>query len=84
MHYVVWVWFMPRCGPDATAAFERRLPELRGRRGRVVGVVAAAAVGALFAADYASGKSLYSCVATYHVYLEFPVVLLLILGLERE
>ncbi|RMI32705.1 hypothetical protein [Nocardia stercoris] len=84
MHYVVWVWFMPRYGPAATAAFEARLPDLRGIRGWAVGFAAATAVGALFAADYAAGKSLYSCVATYHVYLEFPVVLLLILGSERE
>jgi hypothetical protein len=56
MHYVVWVWFMPRHGPGATATFERRLPELRGARWWTLGLLGAAALGALFAADYAAGK----------------------------
>ncbi len=40
MHYVVWVGFLPRFAPDAAAAFDARVPWLRGRRAWVVGIVA--------------------------------------------
>lgn len=36
----------------------------------------------LFAIDYASGKALYGAFASYHAYLEFPVVLAVLLGLR--
>ena len=32
MHYVVWVGFLPRFAPDAAAAFDSRVPWLRGWR----------------------------------------------------
>src|SRR6185312_10833366 len=32
MHYVVWVWFLPRHAPDAVQAFENRVPVLTNRR----------------------------------------------------
>lgn len=35
----------------------------------------------LFAADYAQGRTLYAALASYHAYLEFPVLLMLVLGL---
>ena len=38
MHYVVWVGFLPRFAPDATAAFDARVPWLRGRRAWLVGL----------------------------------------------
>ncbi|PBC79818.1 hypothetical protein BX265_4642 [Streptomyces sp. TLI_235] len=81
MHYVVWVWFLPRFAPDASAAFERRVPLLRGRRAWLLGVAAGAALAVLFATDWAQGKALYAAVASYHAYLEFPVLLLLVAGL---
>jgi hypothetical protein len=31
MHYVVWVGFLPRYAPGAAAAFDARVPWLRGR-----------------------------------------------------
>lgn len=82
MHYVVWVWFLPRYAPEATAAFDQRLPALRGWRTWALGLAGTAALAALFASDYASGKQLYAAVATYHAYLEFPVLLILVLGLR--
>jgi hypothetical protein len=36
-------------------------------------------LGVLFALDYATGKTLYAAAATYHAYLEFPVLLALVL-----
>ncbi|MEU3462829.1 hypothetical protein ABZ721_23145 [Streptomyces sp. NPDC006733] len=81
MHYVVWVWFLPRYAPDASRSFERRVPALRGWRAWALGLGVAAALASLFATDYAQGKALYAAVASYHAYLEFPVLLILVLGL---
>ncbi|MEW1911798.1 hypothetical protein AB0442_25710 [Kitasatospora sp. NPDC085895] len=78
MHYVVWVWFLPRHAPDAAVAFERRVPLLRGGRAWLLGAGAGAALAVLFATDWAQGKTLYAAVASYHAYLEFPVLLLLV------
>ena len=80
MHYVVWVWFLPRYAPDAAADFERRVPALRGRRIWALGLIGAAALAVVFVLDYASGRSLYGALATYHAYLEFPVLLALLLA----
>ncbi|MFE2913466.1 hypothetical protein ACFRKE_17950 [Kitasatospora indigofera] len=82
MHYVVWVWFLPRYAPEASAAFERRAPGLRGRRAWALGLAAGAALAVLFASDYAQGKALYAALASYHAYLEFPVLLVLVLGID--
>ncbi|MGE5829339.1 MAG: hypothetical protein ACM30G_13430 [Micromonosporaceae bacterium] len=76
MHYVVWVGVLPRYAPEAAA----RVPVLRGRRVWLVGIAGGLALGVLFALDYATGKTLYAAVASYHAYLEFPVLLALILG----
>ena len=81
MHYVVWVWFLPRYARDASAAFDRRVPALRGRRAWLLGLAAAAALAVLFVSDYAQGKALYAALASYHAYLEFPVLLVLVLGI---
>lgn len=80
MHYVVWVGVLPRYAPDAAARFEARVPVLRGRRVWLIGIAGGLALGVLFALDYATGKTLYAAVASYHAYLEFPVLLALILG----
>jgi hypothetical protein len=82
MHYVVWVGFLPRYAPAATARFESRVRVLRGWRAWALGAAGAATLAVLFASDYATGKTLYSAVASYHAYLEFPVLLALVLGLE--
>jgi hypothetical protein len=80
MHYVVWVAFLPRYAPDAARAFDARVPWLRGRRLWAVGITVAALLAILFVADYLQGRLLYSSFAAYHAYLEFPVVLALLLG----
>jgi hypothetical protein len=80
MHYAVWVWFLPRYAPDAAEAFERRVPVLTGPRVWALGVAGGALLAVLFAMDYRSGRSVYGALATYHAYLEFPVLLALLLG----
>ncbi|GAA3230336.1 hypothetical protein ACFO1B_26715 [Dactylosporangium siamense] len=80
MHYFVWVWFLPRYAPDAARAFEARVPWLRGSRAWALGAGLGAVLGLLFVIDYASGRALYSAFASYHAYLEFPVLLAMLLG----
>ncbi|MFJ9457546.1 hypothetical protein ACIRST_20965 [Kitasatospora sp. NPDC101447] len=81
MHYVVWVWFLPRYAPEAAERFDARVPALRGGRAWALGAGAGALLALLFALDYAQGRSLYAALAAYHAYLEFPVLLMLVLGL---
>jgi hypothetical protein len=78
MHYVVWVGVLPRYAPEAAARFSSRVPVLRGGRAWLLGGALAVVLGVLFALDYASGKTLYAAAATYHAYLEFPVLLALV------
>jgi hypothetical protein len=78
MHYVVWVGVLPRYAPEAAQRFDRRVPVLRGARAWLLGAALAVAFGVLFALDYAQGRTLYSAVASYHAYLEFPVLLALL------
>ncbi|MEO7059428.1 MAG: hypothetical protein ABI083_06905 [Lapillicoccus sp.] len=80
MHYVVWVAFLPTFAPDASQAFEARVPWLTPRRLWTVGGVAALFLGVLFLTDWAQGKAVYAALASYHAYLEFPVLLALLLG----
>ena len=80
MHYVVWVGFLPRFAPKAAAAFDARVPWLRGRRAWAVGIVGGAFLAVRFITDYFQGRALYGAIATYHAYLEFPVLLALILS----
>jgi hypothetical protein len=75
MHYAVWVGFLPRAAPDVTAAFEARVRWLRGWRTWAVAGCVATAVGALLVIDYAQGRTVYAALASYHAYLEFPVLL---------
>ncbi len=84
MHYVVWIGVLPRFAPDASARFDQRMPALKGGRAWLLGIGLAAVFGLLFALDYANGKALYAAVASYHAYLEFPVLLALILGYKGE
>jgi hypothetical protein len=84
MHYFVWVFFFPRYAPDAAQAFEARAPWLTGRRAWMLGAGLGLVLTMLFAIDYASGKALYSAFASYHAYLEFPVLLAVLLGLRNS
>ncbi|GHJ47476.1 hypothetical protein Cs7R123_48180 [Catellatospora sp. TT07R-123] len=78
MHYVVWLGFLPWQAPEAVAAFEARVPWLRGWRPWAFGLGAAAVLGVLFTADYLQGRAFYQAFASYHAYLEFPVLLALL------
>jgi hypothetical protein len=78
MHYMVWVGFLPRAAPDATAAFEARVPWLAGWRAWALGAGAAVLLALLFVAEFRQGRLLYSAFASYHAYLEFPVLLALL------
>jgi hypothetical protein len=80
MHYVVWVGFLPRHAPDAARAFDARIPWLAGWRSWAVGIGVAALLAVLFVADYRQGRLLYASFASYHAYLEFPVLLALLFG----
>ncbi|MFC7621811.1 hypothetical protein [Microlunatus sp. GCM10028923] len=79
MHYVVWVGFLPRFAPEAAAAFDARVPWLRGWRTWAVGAAGGVFLAALFLSDYFAGKALYGALASYHAYLEFPVLLALLM-----
>jgi hypothetical protein len=83
MHYFVWVAFLPRYAPDAARAFEARVPWLRGWRAWALGAGLGGVLAVLFMIDYASGRALYAAFASYHAYLEFPVLLAMLLGLRR-
>jgi hypothetical protein len=80
MQYVVWVAFMPRYAQDASAAFEARVPWLTGARVWAVGFIVAAVFAVIFVFDYAQGRTLYAALASYSGYLEFPVLLALLVG----
>jgi hypothetical protein len=82
MHYVVWVGFLPRFAPEAAASFDARVPWLRGRRAWLVGIAGGAFLAVLFVSDYFQGRALYGAIATYHAYLEFPVLLALLMGVR--
>ncbi len=83
MHYVVWVWLLPRYAPAATARFEQRVPALKGWRIWALGVAAAAILGIILWADYGTGRGIYSSLAGYHAYLEFPVLLVMLVSLRK-
>ena len=59
MHYVVWVGFLPRYAPEAAAAFDARVPWLRGRRAWIVGIAGGSFFAVLFLSDYFAGRALY-------------------------
>lgn len=80
MHYVVWLLFLPRYAPEAARVFETRVPWLRGWRTWLLAGVAALAMLALFSLDYFHGKAVYAALASYHAYIEFPVLLAMLLG----
>ena len=63
-----------------TAAFDARVPWLAGRRAWLVGLGAGGFLAVLFLSDYFQGRALYGALATYHAYLEFPVLLALLMA----
>jgi hypothetical protein len=71
---------MPRVAPDASASFEARVPWVTGPRLWAVGFLAAAVFAVLFGIDFAQGKALYAALASYHAYLELPVLLAMLVG----
>ncbi|WP_426508723.1 hypothetical protein ACPPVO_59325 [Dactylosporangium sp. McL0621] len=73
MHYFVWVYFLPRYAPEAPRF-------LLGRRAWLLGLGLAALLAIPFAIDYATGRALYGAFASYHAYLEFPVLLAAVAG----
>lgn len=81
MHFVVWVFFLPRYAPAATRAFDARVPWLRGWRTWALGLGVGALLLALFVVDYGQGRTVYSALASYHAYLELPILLAMLLGL---
>ena len=83
MHYVVWVWLLPRYAPAATARFEQRLPGLKGWRIWALGAFAAAILAIVLWADYGTGRGIYASLAGYHAYLEFPVLLLMLMSFRK-
>jgi hypothetical protein len=83
MHYVVWVWLLPRYAPAATARFEMRVPGVRGWRIWVLGAIAALALGVVLWADYRTGRGVYAALAGYHAYLEFPVLLVMLMSFRK-
>ena len=80
MHYVVWVALLPRVAPDASASFEARVPWVTGPRLWAMGFMAAAVFAVLFGVDFVQGKALYAALASYHAYLELPVLLAMLVG----
>lgn len=81
VHYGVWCWLLPRRSDTAP------LGGPAGRTARATLAAFAVAAGLLalvFSTDLTTGRTLYTSVATYHAYLEFPVVLLLLGGFRAS
>jgi hypothetical protein len=71
---LVFLWEWARALPAGRAAF--RVAQLVW----VLGTGVAALLAVLFVADYRQGRLLYASFASYHAYLEFPVLLALLFG----
>lgn len=80
MHYVTWVGLLPALTADATARFEDTVPALRGGRPWTLGIALTAALALVFVTDNLQGRAIYGTLASYHAYLEFPVMLGVVLG----
>ncbi|HEX6444779.1 MAG TPA: hypothetical protein VF053_06825 [Streptosporangiales bacterium] len=81
MHFVVWVFFLPRYAPAAARAFDARVPWLRGWRAWALGLGVGVLLVALFVVDYGQGRTVYSALASYHAYLELPILMAMLMGL---
>ena len=80
MHYVTWVGLLPALTAEATAKFEDTVPALRGGRPWALGIALTAALALVFVTDNLQGRAIYGTLASYHAYLEFPVMLGVVLG----
>lgn len=82
LHYTVWLWHFPRVDRVATAAFTSTPVggRLRGARLPVVLVAVSLLLALVAWFDYRSGRGLYTSLAAYHAYLEYPVLLALVVG----
>lgn len=76
MHYLVWVLVLPAHGPTVPSGSKTPWLLLAGLGGVLLLV--------LFLRDWTGGKTVYSAVASYHAYLEFPVLLALLFGLTQK
>lgn len=83
MHYVTWIWFFPTYGRSATRAFESRFPRLAGWTFWAFLVGATVGLFLTFNSSWTGGRTIYSLIAVYHVYLEFPILLLVLVGAAR-
>lgn len=76
LHYVFWCWFLPRRAADAPA---------RTPRWAWAGVVAIAAVFAFgYATAWTGTKLAYTSLASYHAYVEYAVLALVVFRPTRE
>lgn len=82
LHYVTWCWFFPRHAPDATAEFEATPigHRLRGGRLPLLALAATGAIVVLALAEYRQGRTTYLSLASYHAYLEYPVLVAVAAG----
>lgn len=83
MHYVVWIGFFPLFGREESREFDAAVPALRAWRLPALAVAAGAALYVAFLASYSAGRTIYSVLAAYHVYVEFPLLVLLAAGATR-
>ncbi|NLT31462.1 MAG: hypothetical protein GXX86_13620 [Propionibacterium sp.] len=74
MHYVTWLVLMPLLTPGVTARANRAVPALRGVRLWWLGLGLAGLLAVVFVLDWFEGRSLYALLASYHAYLELPVL----------
>lgn len=84
MHYLTWVVFFPLADRPARVAFERRWPMLTNRRVWLVALALGGLLAAVFLSDFATGRAWYAVFTVFHVYLEFPLLLAVLLGTLRS
>ncbi|MBX7160023.1 MAG: hypothetical protein K1X95_07000 [Acidimicrobiia bacterium] len=80
MHYVVWCAFVPAATAEESQAAARvgpLAPLWRRPPFLVVVAVAAAVATTLFVLDYTTARWMYGAIASYHAYVEFPVLAVL-------
>lgn len=80
MHYAVWIGFLPWAARDASAAFSARVPLLKGGRVWWLAAGCALVLAGMYCLDYLAGRSVYGLLATYHVYVELPLIVVLAAG----
>jgi hypothetical protein len=86
LHYTVWLWHFPRADRGATRVFEATPVGAVLRSWRLPSMLLAvsALLGLVAWLDYRSGRGLYTSIAAYHAYLEYPVLIALALRLPID